>query len=102
MDTVLVVESEAITRYCLVEALLHRGYRVVEAWNSSDALARLHSFPGTLRALIVEVFFSDLTAKTLACQMKRYNPKLCVIAFSTLCPHEIPADLPYDAALEKP
>lgn len=52
-------------------------------------------------SLILEILLSDLTATKLARQMKEVNPKLCVIALSTLGSRDLPLDLPYDAAAEK-
>src|SRR5690349_7927236 len=100
MKTVLVVESEAITRCCWAQALLNRGYRVLEAWSSAEAFDLICSYPsGLLSALLLEVFFRDPAASRLARQMKKANPGLCVIASSTVAPCEWPVDLPCDAVL---
>ena len=102
MESVLVVESQAITRCCWADALRDRGYEVVEAENASEASERARLYAERLSALVVEVRFSDANAVTLVSEMKQRNPKLCVITSSTLRSCDLPTDLQYDAFLEKP
>jgi CheY-like chemotaxis protein len=102
METVLVVESEAITRYSWTEALAKRGYGVLEARDCTEALTLLRTQSGVVSALVVEDLLSSERAMKLACEMKQVNPKLCVVTCCTFCSDDQPSYVPYDAALEKP
>ena len=98
MDTVLLVESEAITRYAWTEALVKRGYGVLGARDSTEAFDLLRTQGAIVSALIVEDLVSDERARNLACEMKKVNPKLCVIASCTFCSDDLPSYVPYHAA----
>lgn len=86
--TVLVVEDEVLIRLMIADALRAHGLRVIEASNSDEALAVLHSaLP--VRLVITDIRMpSKMDGAVLARQVRRAHPHLKVIIASSHKPDD--------------
>ncbi len=102
MQTILLVEGDAIIRYYFCKALSSEGYRVLEAESTRDAL-RVDSQHGSSIDLMVSGLRPpDLDGIALGVQMKSVYPHVRVLIVSSYTARELPSDAPYDGLLEMP
>ena len=84
--TVLVVESEPITRNVLVRAMTRLGYRVLEAANCEEALRICRYEERRIDLLITGLVLRDGTGTALAAKLSDPCPGLAVLLTSSLPP----------------
>ena len=81
-ETVLVVEDQADVRAAVVETLVERGYTVLQATSSDEALqyARLHS--GPIHLLLTDVVLNDAAGPQVAASVRAVRPETQVLYMS--------------------
>ena len=101
MQTVLVVEENAIIRFSFSEMLASWGYHVLEAEDQSEALRVASQYGGSVDLLVANFEPPKLDAHALAIQLKRFRPELRVLIVSTHKEHRLPISA-HDRFLEMP
>lgn len=82
LETILVVEDEAIVLKVVTRILTHAGFTVLSANNSSEAGQFAANFPGTIHLLLSDVEMPDIAGPDLALKLKAIRPGLRVILMS--------------------
>jgi two-component system, cell cycle sensor histidine kinase and response regulator CckA len=80
--TILVVEDDPVVRGIIQEVLGLNGYRVVEAANGKDAIARCRHHDGPLDLLLTDVVMPHLGGRQLAQQLRGRYPHMKVLFMS--------------------
>ena len=79
-ETILLVEDDASVRLTIQKALLHLGYRVLEASNGAEALAVWKQHRDEIRLLLTDMMMpGGMTGRELAANLLEQEPKLKVI-----------------------
>jgi two-component system cell cycle sensor histidine kinase/response regulator CckA len=81
-ETVLLVEDEPAVRDLTVRILRNLGYVVLEAVNGTEGLAAANAYTGQINLLLADVVMPEMGGKTLAEQLSRQYPDLCVLFMS--------------------
>jgi len=80
--TILVVEDDPAVRGVIQEVLSLSGYRVVEAANGEDAIARCRHHDGHFDLLLTDVVMPHLGGRQLAQQLHERYPQMKVLFIS--------------------
>ena len=80
--TILVVEDDPVVRGIIVEVLSLSGYRVVEAANGEEAIARCHRDDGHFDLLLTDVVMPHVGGRQLAQQLYERYPQMKVLFMS--------------------
>jgi CheY-like chemotaxis protein len=80
-ETVLLVEDDQQVRQLTRTMLTARGYRVVEAASSAEAL-KLIADPGEIHLLLTDMVMPGMTGADLARQIKQTRPRIRVLYMS--------------------
>jgi two-component system, cell cycle sensor histidine kinase and response regulator CckA len=80
--TILVVEDDSAVRGVIQEVLSLSGYRVVEAANGEDAIARCRHHDGHFDLLLTDVVMPHLGGRQLAQQLHERYPQMKVLFIS--------------------
>jgi two-component system, cell cycle sensor histidine kinase and response regulator CckA len=80
--TILVVEDDPAVRGVIQEVLSLSGYRVVEAANGEDAIARCRRHDGHFDLLLTDVVMPHLGGRQLAQQLHERYPQMKVLFIS--------------------
>jgi two-component system, cell cycle sensor histidine kinase and response regulator CckA len=81
-ETVLVAEDEAELRRFMISVLTGHGYRVIEAANGTEAVARCADDPGPIHLVVTDVIMPEMGGKQLADAVARSHPKARVLFIS--------------------
>lgn len=79
---ILVVEDEILVRMFAVDALEDAGFKVDEAGNAADALAKLEELQAAVRAAVVDLGLPDRPGDELAADLSRVVPELPILVAS--------------------
>lgn len=82
LQTILVVDDEALLRGLTCNVLARNGYRVLEAVDGQHALEIAAEFPEPIDLLLTDVLMPRLRGDDLARQLTAARPKLSVIYMS--------------------
>jgi two-component system cell cycle sensor histidine kinase/response regulator CckA len=81
-ETILVVEDEAGVREYVREVLTTNGYRVLEAGNRSEAMARVRRHNGTVDLLLTDYVLPDGGGEEVVREIARSYPGIKVLMMS--------------------
>jgi two-component system cell cycle sensor histidine kinase/response regulator CckA len=81
-ETVLLVDADPETRKLGAFMLEKRGYRVLEARSTADALALCESGAGSVDLLLTEILMPKMTGIDLAARLRDAQPQLRVLLMS--------------------
>ncbi len=81
-ETVLVVEDEPSVRALTARILRRRGYTVLEAADSREALGKAREFTGEIHLLLTDVVLPEMSGKWLADQIQDERPGTRVLFVS--------------------
>jgi two-component system cell cycle sensor histidine kinase/response regulator CckA len=105
METILVVDDEALVRTLARDILLGAGYRVLEAEDGEQALRVVEEHRGTIHVLLTDVVLPGITGKELADRLAAARTDTKTI-FMSGCASEVVSDagvlIPVDAFVAKP
>jgi PAS domain S-box-containing protein len=87
-ETVLLVEDNPMVRGVLVELLAMRGYRILEAADGAEALARSAAHEGPIHALVSDVVMPEMHGPELAELLRRARPGLRILFLSAYAEDE--------------
>ena len=76
------MEDQQAIRKFVVAALSEYGYRVIEASNGEEALARASDYSGQLDLLMTDVVMPGMNGRELAEQLQKAHPELKVLFIS--------------------
>jgi len=82
VETVLLVEDDNPVRTLTREALVRRGYRVVEARDGATALSLAESHAGPIDLLLTDVVMPDMSGRELADRLRPTRSDLKVLYMS--------------------
>jgi signal transduction histidine kinase/ActR/RegA family two-component response regulator len=100
--TILLVEDEAALRELTREALVARGYEVLEAPNGNEALALCQSHSGPIDLMITDVVMPKMRGDDLARRVKELHPEVRVLFTSGYAATSIVESLEDASFLQKP
>lgn len=75
---VLLVDDDDIVRVTIGDILEDLGFRVIQASNATDAIARLRE-ARDLDLLVTDVLMPEMNGWTLAERVREYSPRLPII-----------------------
>ena len=104
-ETILLVEDEASIRKLAVSVLRANGYTVLPAANSEEAIAQVHSYPGTIHLILTDIIMPGDNGEQLASRLSQARPGMRVIFMSGYTEHAILERIlsePSAAFLQKP
>jgi CheY-like chemotaxis protein len=78
-ETVLIVEDEGILRNLCVQILEQLGYRVLQARNGAEAIAKAQGYGDRMDLLLTDVVMPGMNGSELATQLVLHNPKMKVL-----------------------
>ena len=81
-ETVLVVEDEPIVRTAAARALARHGYRVIEAGDGQQALARCRDLAGAVDLVIADVIMPGMPTGDLVAALREACPRIRVVLTS--------------------
>ena len=81
-ETVLLVDDERAVRELSRRFLEARGYQVLEAGSSSDALRLAREYEGTIHLMITDVLLPRMSGRELAFQLASVRPEMKVLYVS--------------------
>ena len=81
-ETILLVEDEESVRHLVRETLISKGYKVLEAENGEDGLAKADNHPGTIDLVITDVVMPGLGGREMVQQMIQERPTTKVLYLS--------------------
>ena len=81
-ETILLVEDETALRRMLREALSRRGYRVLEAENGADAIAKWGSEVEHIDLLVTDIVMPVMNGLKLAEELRDLRPSIKIIFMS--------------------
>ena len=105
METILVVDDEALVRSLARDILLDAGYRVLEAEDGEQALRIAEEHPGAIHVLLTDVVMPGLNGKELAARVAALRPDTRMIFMSGRAAEvigEAGVLIPVDTFLAKP
>ena len=101
--TILIAEDEDGVRQLAVEALLRRGYRVLQAATGEDAIKAAAAYESTIHLLISDVVMPGMKGPELADRLRAMRPGIRVLLISGYAADVVtPHDLKEAALLSKP
>ncbi|HKT23617.1 MAG TPA: PAS domain S-box protein [Candidatus Sulfotelmatobacter sp.] len=100
--TILVVEDEAALRELTREALVARGYDVLEAPNGNEALAVCESHSGPIDLMITDVVMPKMRGDDLAQRVKELHPEVRILFTSGYTATSVAETIEDAAFLQKP
>jgi len=100
--TILLVEDEAALRELMREALVARGYDVLEAPNGNEALALCQSHSGPIDLMITDVVMPKMRGDDLARRVKDLHPEVRVLFTSGYTATSIVESVENASFLQKP
>src|SRR5262249_21169989 len=102
-ETVLLVEDEDAVRSLVREVLRGRGYRVLEAQTSGEALEICKSHKGPIALLVTDVVLPQISGRALAQQLCLPRPEMKVLYISGYTDDKmLQHGIPGTAFLQKP
>jgi two-component system, cell cycle sensor histidine kinase and response regulator CckA len=102
-ETVLLVEDEDAVRSLVREVLRARGYRVLEAQKSAEALEICNTHPGPIDLLVTDVVLPQISGRALAQQLNPARPEMKVLYISGYTDDKmLQHGIPGAAFLQKP
>jgi CheY-like chemotaxis protein len=105
METILVVDDEALVRSLARDILLGAGYRVLEAEDGEQALRVAEEHPGAIQVLLTNVVMPGINGKELANRLAAVRTDTKT-NFTSGCASEVVSDagvlVPVDAFVAKP
>ncbi|MGH9659077.1 MAG: response regulator, partial [Bryobacteraceae bacterium] len=81
-ETVLLVEDEVTVRKLVLEVLEQRGYNVLEAVHTDDAVRICHTFWGKIDLLVSDVVMPKMNGWELAQRVMPLRPEMKVLFIS--------------------
>jgi CheY-like chemotaxis protein len=81
-ETILLVDDDPAVRGVVASMLQRLGYRVLAADNGDLALARFHSAPGPVGAVVTDIAMPDMNGYALAATLRETDPALKVVFIS--------------------
>lgn len=99
---ILVAEDDAVTRAVFADALVGKGYCVLQAEDGEAALRAAAAYDGLIHVLVTDIHMPGLDGRGLAQQLKPTRPDLQILIISSQRVEEYPPDSYHDASLEKP
>jgi two-component system, cell cycle sensor histidine kinase and response regulator CckA len=81
-QTILLVDDEMAVRKYLSRSLAKEGYRVLEAADGEDALAKSDGFKGEIHLLVTDVMMPVMNGKDLADRLCVMRPDIKVLFIS--------------------
>jgi two-component system, cell cycle sensor histidine kinase and response regulator CckA len=81
-ETILLVDDESSVRKYLSRSLEMEGYRVLEAEDGEEALAKSESFKGEIHLLVTDVMMPVMNGKDLADRLCVMRPDIKVLFIS--------------------
>jgi CheY-like chemotaxis protein len=78
-ETVLIVEDEGILRNLCVQILEQLGYRVLQARNGAEAIAKAQGYGDRMDLLLTDVVMPGMNGSELATQLVLHNPEMKVL-----------------------
>ena len=82
METILVVDDEALVRSLARDILLGAGYHVLEAEDGEQALRVAEEHPGAIHVLLTDVVMPGINGKELAARVAALRPDTRMIFMS--------------------
>src|SRR5260370_26748146 len=82
METILVVDDEALVRSLARDILLGAGYRVLEAEDGERALRVAEEYPGAIDVLLTDVVLPGINGKEFAARLTALRPDTKMIFMS--------------------
>jgi two-component system, cell cycle sensor histidine kinase and response regulator CckA len=102
-ETVLLVEDEDAVRSLVREVLRGRGYQVLEAQKSAEALEICNTHPGPIDLLVTDVVLPQISGRALAQQLNPARPEMKVLYISGYTDDKmLQHGIPGAAFLQKP
>jgi two-component system cell cycle sensor histidine kinase/response regulator CckA len=103
-ETILLVEDEAPIRDLMREILTRRGYTVLEAGGSEQALESSERHAGEIDLLITDLTLTNLSGRNLARQIAGRRPGMKVLIVSGFVEEDPPGEdeTPRASFLAKP
>jgi DNA-binding NtrC family response regulator len=102
-ETVLLVEDEDAVRSLVREVLRGRGYQVLEAQKSAQALEICKTHPGPIDLLVTDVVLPQISGRALAQQLGPARPEMKVLYISGYTDDKmLQHGIPGTAFLQKP
>jgi two-component system, cell cycle sensor histidine kinase and response regulator CckA len=102
-ETVLLVEDEDAVRSLVREVLRARGYQVLEAQKSAEALEICNTHPGPIDLLVTDVVLPQISGRALAQQLNPARPEMKVLYISGYTDDKmLQHGIPGAAFLQKP
>src|SRR3954467_2191890 len=102
-ETVLLVEDEDAVRSLVREVLRARGYQVLEAQKSAQALEICKTHPGPIDLLVTDVVLPQISGRALAQQLGLARPQMKVLYISGYTDDKmLQHGIPGTAFLQKP
>ncbi|MFL6299528.1 MAG: ATP-binding protein, partial [Terriglobales bacterium] len=102
-ETVLLVEDEDAVRSLVREVLRGRGYQVLEAQKSGQALEICKMHAGPIDLLVTDVVLPQISGRALAQQLSSARPEMKVLYISGYTDDKmLPHGIPGTAFLQKP
>jgi len=105
METILVVDDEALVRSMARDILMGAGYRVLEAADGEQALRVAEEHPGAIQVLLTDVVLPGINGKDLAARMAALRPETKMLFMSGRAAEVVSETrvlIPVDAFLAKP
>jgi two-component system cell cycle sensor histidine kinase/response regulator CckA len=105
METILVVDDEALVRSLARDILLGAGYRVLEAEDGERALRVAEEYPGAIDVLLTDVVLPGINGKELAARLTALRPDTKMIFMSGRAAEVVSETgvlIPVDTFLAKP
>jgi two-component system cell cycle sensor histidine kinase/response regulator CckA len=81
-ETILLVDDEIAVRRYLSRSLAKEGYRVLEAGDGEEALAKSDGFKGDIHLLVTDVMMPVMNGKDLADRLCVMRPDIKVLFIS--------------------
>jgi len=78
-ETVLIVEDEGILRSLCVQILEQLGYRVLQARNGTEAIAKVQGYGDRIDLLLTDVVMPGMNGSELATQLVLHHPEMKVL-----------------------
>ncbi len=82
METIVVVEDNAMVRELACTVLREHGYHVIEAGDGAECLERLQAYPGPAHLLLADVVMPGMNGRELHQRLLDQRPALKVLFMS--------------------
>src|SRR5205823_4508942 len=101
-ETILLVEDDSGVRQLLARILRERGYTVIEACNSDDALAEYEEHGPEIHLMVTDVMMPGMNGLELAKVLRGIRPDLKIICMSGYSEQVLGTDWPLNPAMPSP